>query len=105
MGAPVTGAMVGQVYDPAWVESNPTTPVIQPIGPVVYASDTPSVVTVDPNTGIATCVAAGTANVTVLDQGNGITDTVNFTIGAAPVPVATVGSLSYSLAAAAKRRK
>jgi uncharacterized protein YjdB len=104
MGAPVS-ATVGQVYDPTVVESNPTTPSIQPIGPLVYTSDTPATVTVDANTGIATAVAAGTANVSVLDQGNGLTDTVVFTVSAAPPPVATALDLEYALAASAKRKK
>jgi hypothetical protein len=104
MGAPVTGAIAGQVYDPTVVESNSTDPSIQPIGPLVYASDTPAVATVDPNTGIATMVGAGTANISVLDKGNGLTDTVNFTVTAAPPPVATNLSLSYALAAAKVRK-
>ncbi len=104
MGAPVTGT-VGQVFDPTVVESNPTTPSIQPIGPLVYASDTPASVTVDPNTGIATLVAAGTANVSVIDQGNSLTDTVAFTVTAVTPPVATALDLEYALAAAAKRKK
>lgn len=104
MGTPVTGT-VGQVFDPTVVESNATTPSIQPIGPLVYASDTPASVTVDPNTGIATLVAAGTANVSVIDQGNGLTDTVAFTVTTVTPPVATALSLEYALAAAAKRKK
>lgn len=104
MGAPVTGT-VGQVFDPTVVESNPTTPSIQPIGPLVYASDNSAMVSVDPNTGIATLVAAGTANVSVIDQGNSLTDTVAFTVTAVPPPVATALDLEYALAAAAKRKK
>ena len=104
MGAPVTAAQVGQVYDPTVVESNATTPSIQPIGPVVFASDNAAVVAVDPNTGIATMVAAGSANVSVLDQGNNLTDTVAFTVTAAPPPVADKVTLSYNLAAAKVRK-
>lgn len=103
MGTPVSG-IVGQVYDPTVVESNSTTPSIQPIGPLVYASDNTAAVTVDPATGIATLVAAGTANVSALDQGNGLTDTVAFTVSGVTPPVATALSLSYALAAAQKRR-
>ena len=104
MGAPVTGT-VGQVFDPTVVESNPTTPSIQPIGPLVYASDNTAVVSVDPNTGIATLVSAGTANVSVIDQGNSLTDTVAFTVTAVTPPVATALDLEYALASAAKRKK
>jgi uncharacterized protein YjdB len=103
MGNPVSGT-VGQVYDPTVVESNSTTPSIQPIGPLVYASDNTAAATVDPNTGIVTLVASGTANVSVIDQGNSLTDTVAFTV-AAPVSPATALDLEYSLAPAAKRKK
>lgn len=98
MGAPVTGAVVGQTYNPTVVESNATTPSIPPIGPLAYASDNTAVVTVDPTGGVATMVAAGTANVSVIDQGNGLTDTVAFTVAAAGPPVATTLTLNYTLA-------
>lgn len=99
MGSPVTNAAVGQTYNPNVVESNPTTPSIPPIGPLVYASDNTAVVTVDPTGGIATMVAPGTANVSVIDQGNNLTDTVTFTVaGTPPPPVATTLALNYTLA-------
>ena len=87
------------------MESNPTTPNIQPNGPLVYASDNTAVATVDPVTGIATMTGAGTANVSVIDQGNKLTDSVAFTVSTAPPPVATALDLEYSLAAAQKRKK
>lgn len=96
MGASVT-ATVGQTYNPSVVESNATTPSIPPIGPLVYASDDTAVVTADPTTGVATIVAAGTANVSVIDQGNNLTDTVAFTVAAVVGP-ATALALNYTLA-------
>jgi len=107
MGAPVPGAIVGQVYDLAVVESNPTTPSIQPIGPIVYSSDNVAVVAVSTTAAgveIATVVGPGTANVSALDQGNGLTDTVAFTASPAPPPVATTLTLTATLAAAKNRR-
>lgn len=100
MGVAITNATVGQTYNPAVVESNATTPTIPPIGPLVYASDNTAVVTVDATSGVATMVAAGTANVSVLDQGNGLTDTVAFTVSAVTPPPnpATALTLSYTLA-------
>ena len=98
MGSPVTGATVGQVYNPTVVESNATTPSIPPIGPLANASDNNAVVTVDPTGGVATMVAAGTANVSVIDQGNSLTDTVAFTVAAVTPPVATNLTLNYTLA-------
>ena len=96
MGAPVSG-VVGNTATPSFTEATATGVIVAPIGPVVYASDTPAVVTVDPNTGIATLVTAGTANVSALDQGNGLTDSCAFTVSAAPPPPATTATLSYTL--------
>lgn len=103
MGASVTGT-VGNVFDPTVVESNATVPSIQPIGPLVYATDNAAVVLVDPVTGIATLISPGSANVSVLDQGNGLTDTVAFSVSAAPPPVADKLTLDYALATAKIRR-
>lgn len=97
MGSPVSNAIVGQTYNPSVVESNPTDPSIPPIGPLAYTSDNTAIVTVDPTGGVATMVAPGTANVSVIDQGNSLTDTVAFTVAAAP-PVATTLTLNYTLA-------
>jgi hypothetical protein len=98
MGSPVTNAVVGQTYNPSVVESNSTTPSIPPIGPLVYASDNTAVVTVDPTTGVATMVEAGTANASVIDQGNSLTDSVAFTVVAATPPVADKLTLNFTLA-------
>jgi hypothetical protein len=98
MGTPVTNAVVGQAYNPSVVESNATTPSIPPIGPLAYVSDNTAVVTVDPTGGLATMVGPGTANVSVTDQGNSLTDSVAFTVVAAPPPVATALTLNYTLA-------
>lgn len=111
MGAPVTGN-VGQVFNPTVVESNSTTPSIAPIGPLVFASDNTAAAAVDPSTGIVTLVAANadgspaTANISVIDQGNNLTDTVAFTVDGTPPPpppVATNLTLSYTPAASRRR--
>jgi hypothetical protein len=102
MGKPVSGT-VGQAYIPTVTESNPTTPSIQPIGPLVYASDNTAVVAVDVSTGRATLVSVGTANVSVIDQGNSLTDTDAFTVAAAPSP-ATALDLEFSLATSTKSK-
>jgi hypothetical protein len=102
MGAPISGT-VGNTATPTFTEATATGVNVAPIGPVVYASDTPANVTVDPNTGVATLVAAGTANVSALDQGNGLTDSVAFTVTAAPPPVATTASLNYTLSPTRRR--
>ena|ERR1022692_5095506 len=102
MGAPVTG-VVGNTATPTFAEASASGLNVAPIGPVVYASDNPAIVSVDPNSGVATLLAAGTANVSGLDQGNSLTDTVAFTVSAAPPPVAVSASLNYTLNASRRR--
>lgn len=58
-------------------------------GPISYASDTPSVATVDPVAGVVTPVAAGVANISAADSANQLTDSVAVTVlaGGPPPPV------------------
>lgn len=93
----VLAGIVGNTASPMFTEAAADGSAVAPIGPVVFASDNPAVVTVDANTGVATLVSAGTANVSSLDQGNGLTDSVAFTVSSAPPPVATSATLSYTL--------
>ena len=95
VGAPISGH-VGNTASPTVLETAAGVPVA-PVGPLAYASDNTAIVTVDPTTGVATMVAPGTANVSVIDQGNGLTDTVAFTVAAAPPPIADKLTLSYTL--------
>lgn len=69
-----------------WSGPNGTGTQEAPVGAVTYASDTPSVATVDPNTGIATGVAAGSANISGVDAGTGLTASDVLTVVAAPPP-------------------
>jgi hypothetical protein len=95
MGNPVTGAP-GNTATPTFTESAADGSSVAPIGPVQYASDNTAVVTVDASTGIATLQGAGIANVSALDTGNGLTDSVAFTV-TPTTPVAVSASLNYSL--------
>lgn len=95
--------IVGNTASPTFVENAADGSLVAPIGPVVYASDNPAVVSVDANTGVATLVAPGTANVSALDQGNNLTDSVAFSVSAAPPPAAVSATLSYTLNPAVRR--
>jgi hypothetical protein len=103
MSNPIASAIVGQVYKLSVVESNATTPSIPPVGPVVFASDNPAAVAVSTDAAgseIATVIAPGTATVSALDQGNGLTDSILFTASAPPPPpppVATTLTLDATL--------
>jgi hypothetical protein len=103
MSNPIPSAVVGQIYKLSVVESNATTPSIPPVGPVVFASDNPAVIAVSTDASgseIATVIAPGTATVSALDQGNGLTDSILFTASAPPPPpppVATTLTLDATL--------
>lgn len=107
MGAPVS-AQPGQVFNPTVVETAAGVPV-QAIGPFVYASDNAAIVSVDPNSGQATAASGitviSTANVSVIDSGNSLTDTVLFTVSAVVPPPADKLDLEYGLAAAKKSKR
>jgi hypothetical protein len=91
----------GNTATPTFTEAAADGTSVAPIGPVIYASDNTAVATVDA-AGIMTLVAGGSANVSALDQGNGLSDSVAVTVTAV-VPVATSASLSYSLNPARRR--
>lgn len=68
---------------------NGTGSIVPPSGPITYASDAPSVATVDSD-GNVTAVAPGTANISGLDpaSANQVTASDVCTVTAAPPPVA-----------------
>ena len=67
-----------------------------PVGPITYASDNPSVASVDPNTGVITVVTAGVTNISGTDAGNGVTASDSLTVLAAAPPPQT-GTLTISV--------
>jgi uncharacterized protein YjdB len=67
---------------------------VPPTGTVSYASDTITVATVDPVTGICTGVAAGTANISGVDSGTGLTASDVLTVATAPPPPAVSATLT-----------
>jgi hypothetical protein len=75
---------------------------VPPVGAVTYSSDNPAVATVDPNTGIATGVSAGTANISGTDAGNNLTASDVLTVSAPPPPVAVSATLNLVANSSAK---
>jgi hypothetical protein len=71
---------------------------LAPVGSITFASDTPSVVTVDPNTGVLGYISVGVANISFADSGNTITGTGAVTITAStPPPVlAQSGTVTFA---------
>lgn len=63
---------------------------VPPTGAVTFASDTPAVATVDPNTGALAYLTAGTATISGTDAGNSLTASDVLTLTAAPAVSATL---------------
>jgi Bacterial Ig-like domain (group 2) len=85
-----------------WSGPNGTGSQVPPVGAVTYASDTPGVATVDPNTGICTGVSAGTANISGVDAGTGLTASDVLTVQAAPPPTPQSATLTLVANSSAK---
>jgi hypothetical protein len=75
---------------------------VPPTGTVTYASDTPSVATVDPNSGICTGVGAGTANISGVDSGTSLSASDVLTVTAPPPPPAVSATLNLVANSSAK---
>lgn len=90
---------VGKTAHPVFQEftgDNGSGDPIAPIGPVTYAGSDPTIATVDPSSGVATGVAAGSITVTATDGGNGLSAQDTLTVNAVvpPPPVAKSATLS-----------
>jgi hypothetical protein len=96
MGAPVTVQIGLSGGTSTFVETSTTGAIVPGVSPTVYASDTPTVATID-TTGKWVVVGVGIANITAADPGTSpvISDTVVLTVTpvAVPVPVAGVFTL------------
>jgi uncharacterized protein YjdB len=75
-----------------WSGPSGTGSQVPPVGPVTFASDNPAVATVDESGNVA-AVAPGTANISALDAGNGLTASDVVTVSAAPPPPAQSATL------------
>jgi hypothetical protein len=73
-----------------WSGLSGTGIVVPPIGTVSYASDTPTVATVDPASGQLAYISAGTATISGADSGNTMTASDILTVSAALAASATM---------------
>jgi hypothetical protein len=69
---------------------NGTGQVVPPVGTVLFESDNVAIATIDPATGIITDVAAGTCNMSGLDQGNNLSASAPYTVAAVIAQSATL---------------
>ena len=76
-----------------WTGPNGTGTVLPNAGAIAYTSDNPAVATVDPASGVATGVSAGTCNITGTDPANSLTASDALTVS---VPTATSATLTLT---------
>lgn len=101
---PVT-LLVGQTANPTyqeWSGPNGTGDPLPPAGAVTYASSDATKVSVDPNSGVPTGVALGSAKITATDAANGLSASDTITV----TEVAQSATLTFTAnapAAAAKK--
>jgi hypothetical protein len=81
MPATILVGKTGQAAYQEWSGPNGTGDKLPSAGPVTFSSSSPTVATVDPNSGLVTAVAVGTATITGSDATNSLTasDTVTVT--------------------------
>jgi len=79
-----------------WTGPNGTGTVVPNAGAISYTSDNPAAATVDPATGVATGVSAGTANITGTDSVNSLTASDVLTVQTPPPPKAVSATLSLT---------
>lgn len=69
-----------------WTGPNGTGTVVPNAGAPAFVSDNPAVATVDPASGVATGVSAGTANISGTDPANSLTASDVLTVNAVATP-------------------
>jgi hypothetical protein len=79
-----------------WTGPNGTGTVVPNAGPVTFSSDNPAVATVDPSSGVATGVSAGTANISGVDSANSLSASDVLTVTAPPPPPAVSATLTLT---------
>jgi Bacterial Ig-like domain (group 2) len=107
MGNPASLTVAGGPVQCTAVESLNGVPSTTFNGPLAFASDNTSVATIDPASGLLTPVAAGTANISVVDAVGNLTDSDVLTVIAGVTPPTQNDSISLTIpaqAAAGRRR-
>lgn len=79
-----------------WSGPSGTGVVVPDAGTPAFTSDNTAVATVDPVTGVATGVSAGTANISGTDPVNNLTASDILTVQAPPPPPAVSATLTLS---------
>ena len=79
-----------------WTGPNGTGTVVPDAGAPVFTSSNPAVATVDPASGVATGVSAGTATITGTDPVNNLTGSDVLTVNAPPPPAAVSATETLS---------
>jgi len=79
-----------------WTGPNGTGTVVPNAGAIAYTSSNPAVATVDPASGVATGVSAGTASITGTDPVNNLTASDTLTVIAPPPPPAVSATLTLT---------
>ena len=79
-----------------WTGPSGTGTVVPNAGAPAYTSDNPAVATVDPASGVATGVSAGTANITGTDPVNNLTASDVLTVNTPPPPPAVSATLTLT---------
>jgi hypothetical protein len=79
-----------------WTGPNGSGDLVPNAGAVAFSSDNPAVATVDPASGVATGVSAGTCNITGTDPANNLTASDALTVNAPPPPPAVSATLQLT---------
>jgi len=79
-----------------WTGPSGTGTVVPNAGTIAYTSDNTAVATVDPATGVATGVGAGTCNITGTDPANNLTASDSLTVNQPAPPPAQSATLTLT---------
>jgi hypothetical protein len=91
----LVGATANSLFQ-EWTGPSGTGTVVPNAGAPAFTSDNPAVATVDPASGVATGVSAGTANITGVDPANNLTASDVLTVNTVAPPPAQSATLTLT---------